>query len=235
MAVLIVHRGTGPWAYGGTDDHPHVQLIPEDPALPTVTLPVAPLALPNEGLAAAYTRIDTPGRMPVMVRSGEPLHRINLDVTLVKRPRIDQEVETVLQRLRFLARSTSRVRMTYGPSEQGWWWITDLSWTVEDRKAYTNEIGSATARIELTRATGGPPIPAQQPVRAALAGPSTGRAPTPTATRTRPRSYTWAAGDTLSSVALRFYADARRWRDIATRNRITDPRVLRPGRVVLLP
>ena len=236
MAVLIIHRGTGPFAYGGTDDHPRVQLIPEDPSLPTMTLPFAPLVLPNEGFAAAYTRVDTPGRTPVMVRSGEPLHRINMEMVLAKRPRIDQEVEVMLQRLRFLARSASRVRMTYGPSEQGWWWITDCSVEVHDRKRYTNEIARAVARVELTRATGGPPIPAQQPVAAALSRVSTGTRTTTTAAPSdRPRSHTWRAGDTLTSVALRYYADAARWRDIAARNRITDPRRIRTGQRLVLP
>ena len=42
-------------------------------------------------------------------------------------------------------------------------------------------------------------------------------------------------GDTLQGIAAEVYGDARRWRDIALLNDITNPRALVPGRVLRLP
>ncbi len=49
------------------------------------------------------------------------------------------------------------------------------------------------------------------------------------------KSYTIRRGDRLDQVAQGAYADPSRWRDIARRNGITDPRRLEPGNVLLLP
>lgn len=42
-------------------------------------------------------------------------------------------------------------------------------------------------------------------------------------------------GDTLQRIAAEVYGDARRWRDIALLNDISNPRALVPGRVLRLP
>lgn len=42
-------------------------------------------------------------------------------------------------------------------------------------------------------------------------------------------------GDTLQAIAAEVYGDARRWRDIALFNDITNPRALVPGRLLRLP
>ncbi len=42
-------------------------------------------------------------------------------------------------------------------------------------------------------------------------------------------------GDTLTSIALEQYGDPARWRDIARENDIDNPRVLAPGKVLVIP
>jgi nucleoid-associated protein YgaU len=42
-------------------------------------------------------------------------------------------------------------------------------------------------------------------------------------------------GDTLSSIAAAVYRDPGLWREIARANDIKDPRILPPGRLLLLP
>jgi len=49
------------------------------------------------------------------------------------------------------------------------------------------------------------------------------------------KSYTVRRGDRLDQVADGVYRDPARWRDIARRNGVTDPRRLKPGQVLLLP
>jgi sulfite exporter TauE/SafE/copper chaperone CopZ len=49
------------------------------------------------------------------------------------------------------------------------------------------------------------------------------------------RSYTIAPGDTLRVIAVKIYADEKRWRDIAGANPGLNPRRLRPGKLLKLP
>lgn len=48
------------------------------------------------------------------------------------------------------------------------------------------------------------------------------------------RSYTVRRGDTLWAIAVRFYGDGTRWRELAQRNGISDPRQLPVGKVLVL-
>lgn len=49
------------------------------------------------------------------------------------------------------------------------------------------------------------------------------------------KTYVVRRGDTLSAIAAAEYRDATRWRPIAAANRITNPRVLVPGTVLIIP
>lgn len=49
------------------------------------------------------------------------------------------------------------------------------------------------------------------------------------------RTYTVRAGDTLGTIAARQLGDARRYREIATLNKIRDPNRIRVGQVLRLP
>ena len=71
---------------------------------------------------------------------------------------------------------------------------------------------------------------------AALAGggASSAAAPKRTDERVTPRTYTVRQGDTLWDIACRFYGDGTRWRAIAAKNGVTDPRNLQVGKVLTL-
>ena len=51
----------------------------------------------------------------------------------------------------------------------------------------------------------------------------------------QPRTRTVREGDTLWSIAAAEYGDAAKWRSLARANQITNPRVLPPGTVLLIP
>lgn len=51
----------------------------------------------------------------------------------------------------------------------------------------------------------------------------------------RTHSHAVRDAETLSSIAARYYGNAARWRFIATKNAITDPRRLQAGRVISVP
>ena len=52
-----------------------------------------------------------------------------------------------------------------------------------------------------------------------------------------PRSYTVQKGDTLSSIAKRYYGDANQWRKIYEANRefIKNPDLIYPGQTFVIP
>lgn len=54
------------------------------------------------------------------------------------------------------------------------------------------------------------------------------------AERSTPQTYTVRAGDTLWSIATRFYGDGAMWRTLAEKNGIADPKKLAVGRVLTL-
>ncbi len=79
------------------------------------------------------------------------------------------------------------------------------------------------AAADVTTATAEPvPEPMSEPVADA--------APAPT-----PPTYTVVSGDTLWSIAERFYGDGSKYQVIADASGVTDPDLIRPGQVLTLP
>lgn len=50
-----------------------------------------------------------------------------------------------------------------------------------------------------------------------------------------PKQYTVQRHDTLQSISARLYNDPRQWRHIAQANKLTNPRRLTPGQILLIP
>lgn len=69
------------------------------------------------------------------------------------------------------------------------------------------------------------------------AAPSVPTATAPAQPAAAARTYTVAAGDTLSKIAQREYGAADRWKAIfeANRDRISNPDLIQPGQVLTIP
>ena len=52
---------------------------------------------------------------------------------------------------------------------------------------------------------------------------------------TIPMTYTAAAGDTFSKIAIKLYGDARKWREIARANPHLNVKKLKAGQIIYLP
>ena len=52
--------------------------------------------------------------------------------------------------------------------------------------------------------------------------------------RVTPRTHTVKKGDTLWDIACRFYGDGTRWRELAAKNDVADPKKLQIGKVLTL-
>lgn len=60
---------------------------------------------------------------------------------------------------------------------------------------------------------------------------------TPPAPAVAPRTYTVAAGDSLSKIASKFYGDGNKWKRIfeANRDTVKNPDLIHPGQVLKIP
>lgn len=101
---------------------------------------------------------------------------------------------------------------------------------------------SAAAPTPLAGATRSTPRPqasaraASRPAQSRAASAPTAASATPTA-GAEPRTYTVEEGDSLSKIAQQVYGRADRWTLIfgANRDRISDPDLIHPGQVLVLP
>ena len=61
--------------------------------------------------------------------------------------------------------------------------------------------------------------------------------PTSPAPAAAPRTYTVAAGDSLSKIAKKFYGDGNKWKRIfeANRDTVKNPDLIHPGQVLKIP
>lgn len=59
----------------------------------------------------------------------------------------------------------------------------------------------------------------------------------PLAKPVAPRTYTVAAGDSLSKIAKKFYGDSNKWKRIFDANRdiLKNPDLIKPGQVLKIP
>ena len=82
-------------------------------------------------------------------------------------------------------------------------------------------------KIELVVVPPAPPQPRVMPVQ----DPAADSTPTPPAGKT----YTVKQGDTLWALAAKHLGNGAKWRQIASANKITDPRKLQIGRQIIIP
>ena len=66
---------------------------------------------------------------------------------------------------------------------------------------------------------------------------SSSTAPSPTPTKSAPRTYTVVSGDSLSKIAKSMYGDANKWRKIYEANTdvLKNPDMIHPGQVLKIP
>lgn len=214
--------------------HPKAALVLEDGR--RFEIPYAPVETELGGVAPSFESTPRPGRKLLLQQTGKG-QRVLAYTLVLGYPDHQQPIENELHELRDISRSGSRLRFQYAASEGGWWIITDYSQRSLLRQHGTNAITRAEVTLTLTEAvsaapkvgplTGGArsaPAPAKGSDDAGATGSSTGS-----------RRYTVRSGDTLFTIAQRFYGDGSKWPTVATANNITNPRTLRVGRELTIP
>lgn len=205
-----------------TGGHPKMTITAEGGF--AMVVPYAPSTSNHEGIAPDFAVVPRGGRKPLLLESAESLESMSFDLILGHFSP-NQSVEGALGKIRRLAESGARMRVKLDSStSSGQWRITAFSYQVLGRQHGTNAVTRAVCSVTFTRVSD--PVVAVGPV----SGGKGGKGP-----KQRPKFYVWKRGDSLASVADRFYGTDKAWRKIAKANKIRDSRTIKPGDKLRLP
>ena len=174
----------------------------------TLVVPYAPRVVNYTGFEQDWQEVPRPGRYPILGSAGQKLKKMSFDLFLGNKNR-DVDVETIISRLVGLAGSSDRILVSFSSREAGLWRISGLSIASAHRNRLNQRIVQATATVEFTQAVDAP----------VKVGPASGGHSTPRTVK-RATTYTIRLGDTLHSISIKFYGDARYWRALAKANKL---------------
>lgn len=225
MASLTITRppqGGGPRT---TRKHPKAILKGEGGR--QLTLPYAPQGANLGGWADEWSTIDRPGRKPLVVRNGAGLKTLSIDVLLAGTDH-QSPVELLLAPLRRMAESGDRITIIgLSPFERGPWRLETVNIAATLRQQGTNNITRAAVALSFVEASDA--RPRLGPVSGGKKGGGVGFS------SVSARHYTVRKGDTLRSIAAKFYSDPSEWKRIARANHIKDPGKLKVGTRLRIP
>lgn len=176
----------------------------------------------------------------MLLRGPANLRKMSMSIKLAGKdargvPNLQINVNGLITRVRNIALSNNKVRVSYGAMEAGLWRITNMSVSSEKRTK-TGEISEATMELEFTLASD-----ARKFVGPTSGGKkkTTSGKKTPPKTKKnknkKPKTYTVKKGDTLTKIAVKFYSNAKAYKKIAKENKIKNPNKIRVGQKLKLP
>lgn len=190
-----------------------------------VVFPFGPLPVDHSGAGPLWVVLSRgAGREPYLAEGDGQLPVMAFTLTLARKHRAEV-VTDLIDGLTALANRGERVVVTYGQPEDGVWRITELSISVTARRFGSNAPTRAEASVTLTR------------VEASESGVGPGHNDGGGKSKAAgPRVHVVKRGDTLWSLARRYYDDGSKWARIGDANKITRPhRDLTPGRRLRIP
>lgn len=205
--------------------HPHAYIATSKGL--KLVLPFAPVEVQHGGWADGWAALDRPGRAPLIVRNSDGLATMEFTCRVIGGSRgsysRQTSVETLLAKLREIARSGQTCVVSHGPSEAGTWVMRDVKVKSLARQHMTNAITDAEVTFSFAAAVGLPPIKVKKP------------APKP-----KPRAafwYTVKKGDTLAKIAAKYLGSASKWPVIAkdSHNKLRNPNRLSVGQKLYIP
>lgn len=172
-------------------------------------------------LGSKWAQTDRPRQDPLLRRVAPQLREVRLQARLYDYYHRDAQVAGLLVRLRQIINSDEPVRVVYGLTDSGLWAFTDASARVERRAPGTNHETRIALSATLTEVRGysGSVLATPRPKT-----PSAAPAAAPQGVW-RPVTHVVKAGDTLSSIAVRYGGDADDALTIARANKLSSLRV----------
>lgn len=189
----------------------------------------------HSGLAGDWKQVPRGGDRPLLGMAGRQLHVAKVTAIIARDD--GSAVEDILVDLINISRDGNddhKVTLAhYGYLEAGPWRLTDISIISDQRKFGTNQITRADVTLTLTEHVAEPGPSAAKKKKHKAGGGKSGSGDG--GQRSKPRTYTVRAGDTLSRIAVKFYGDANRWHRIARANHLRDPNHIYPGQRLKIP
>lgn len=202
--------------------------------------PFAPKNIEYGGFGKTWAQIPRDGRSPLLVPQDNKLPTLSFTL-VVARPDPDYNATSGLDVLKNIANSSSHVSITYGGVFDSGrvWRMTGLTFRSVQRHPVTSHITHAEVDLEFTAANNvllstGPLKGGKKPAAPKPPAPKKPVAKKPTTTTKKAKTYTIKTGDTLISIAGKVYGDTSKWRDLAIKNDIKNPRKLPIGKVLKL-
>lgn len=221
--------------------HPKVTLAGNGAS---VTLDITDKEAELDDLAAEWEVIRRPNRRPLLEFAGLNLAKVTLKA-VVGLDHEEADVSPRLAQLRKVAlgRHGVIVGSTSGAGASGVRWaITSYRYRVRRRRAGDNAILSARIDLELTEFSTAEEETLSRPGSATLGAAASSSASKPTAAPAKlapsaapVRRVTMAAGETLWTIADRYYGNGNAWPRVADANGIRDTRTVGAGTVLTLP
>lgn len=210
--------------------HPKMMLISEQGQ--RIQIPYAPVEVTHSDIGMGFTEISRPGRAPLLEKTGRrlPTLSMTLEATI---DGTQTSIENLLATFRRLANDGDRVTISYGPTEAGWWRLTNLEISSVQRQHGSNEITWASCTLTFQRADDA--LEKISPLTGGATDVGQRSATDDTATSGTGATITIKTGETLTAIAARVWGTPSRWPEIAKANGIRDPRRVPAGTVLQIP
>jgi len=201
----------------------------------------APRDVEYSGFGRVWSEVARSGRTPMLVHEGNKLPTMRFTMTIAKRDP-EADVRPHLDRLRKMSESGVPVKIIYGGG------FDNLTWRLTDYSArstmrHPSKSYITRAEVDLTFTVVSDIKNASGPV---TGGVKANKKSAPSAnsksaavsqikaksSAKKTRYYTMKRGDTLYALAIKFYGDASRWRELADRNNIKNVRTIPVGKKI---
>jgi nucleoid-associated protein YgaU len=186
----------------------------------TIAIPIAPVEAEWQDLGMDYAVVARPRRVDALIGAKPKLAKWNCTLDVVG-DIADTAFNTVAALEKYANWGIALV-VSYSPGESGLWRITDMSYRVIDRMVAHNTPNRYEVDIEFTRVSdinsNSPASPITGGIQAMSAVPNIAG-----------YVYDVKSGDTLWDISIKVYGTGDRWRELARKNRIIDPRNLADG------
>lgn len=203
----------------------------------TYTAARSPREVSHSGHGQNWSESERYGRRAVLRRTSEKVPTYSYSLLIGSRD-FTKDCGWELRALASFARQREPITVIYAKDESGLYYITDFSYEILLRNEKTNEPTRATVSITLVKAvkenikTG--TVKAKKKKAAPKKKKVTKKKKAPSKKK-KVVKYKVKKGDTLWEISRKYYKNPLKWRKIADRNKIKNPRLLRIGKVLIIP